>query len=88
VAVFVTDVTAKCAPTIWPLSKLGRSPICRFFHADCHSTQSLMHWQEHYRAHEREEEHSVHSQYYISHNTTIFWDLHFCDTNITIWNCY
>jgi hypothetical protein len=47
VAVFVADVPAERATTIWPLSKLDRSPIFRFFHTDRHSTQSLIHWHEH-----------------------------------------
>jgi hypothetical protein len=34
---------------ICPPSKSDKSPIFRFFHTDCHSTQSLMHWQGHYR---------------------------------------
>jgi hypothetical protein len=50
VAVFVTDAPAKHAATIFPLSKSDKSPIFQFFHMDCHSTQSLMHWHEHYRA--------------------------------------
>jgi hypothetical protein len=49
VAVFVTDAPAKCAPTIYPLSKSDSYPIVWFFHMNCHSTQSLMHWPEHYR---------------------------------------
>jgi hypothetical protein len=49
VSAFITDYPAKCTRMICPLSKLDRSPIFRFFHADSHSTQSLMHWHEHYR---------------------------------------
>jgi hypothetical protein len=48
VAVFVADAPAKRAPTICPLSKSDKSPIFRFFRMDCYSTQSLMHWHEHY----------------------------------------
>jgi hypothetical protein len=48
VAVFVTDAPAKRAPTINSLSKSDKSPIFRFFHTNCHSTQSLMHCHEHY----------------------------------------
>jgi hypothetical protein len=47
--VFVTDTPDKRAPTLCPLSNSGRSPIFRFFHTDCRSTQSLMHLREHYR---------------------------------------
>jgi hypothetical protein len=43
VAVSVTDAPAKRAPTMCPLSKSNKSPTFRFFHTDCHSTQSLMH---------------------------------------------
>jgi hypothetical protein len=49
VAVFITDAPAKCTPTICPFSKLDKSPIFHFFHMDCHSTQTLMHWHEHCR---------------------------------------
>jgi hypothetical protein len=49
VAVCITDVPAKLAPKICPLSKSDNSTIFRFFHTDCHSTQSLIHWHEHYR---------------------------------------
>jgi hypothetical protein len=49
VAIFVTDAPAKRAPTICPLSKSVKCPILQLFHMDCHSTQSLMHWYEHYR---------------------------------------
>jgi hypothetical protein len=49
VAVFVTDAPAKRAPTICPLSKSDKSPIFRFFHTECHSTQSLMHLHEYER---------------------------------------
>jgi hypothetical protein len=49
VAVFVTDAPAKRAPTICPLSKSDKSYIFRFFHMDCHSTQSLTHSHEHYK---------------------------------------
>jgi hypothetical protein len=31
------------------LSKSDKSPIFRFFHTDCHSNTSRMHWHEHYR---------------------------------------
>jgi hypothetical protein len=43
VTVFVTDVPAKRAPVIDPLSKSDKSPIFLFFHKDSHSTQPLMH---------------------------------------------
>jgi hypothetical protein len=43
VAVFVTHAPA-------PLSKLDKSPIFWFFHINCHSTQSPMHWHKHYWA--------------------------------------
>jgi hypothetical protein len=43
VAVSVIDAPVKHAPTICPLSKSDKFPICQFFHMDCHSTQSLMH---------------------------------------------
>jgi hypothetical protein len=49
VSVFVRDAPAKCASTIRPLSKSEKAPISLFFHTDFHSTQSLMHWREHYR---------------------------------------
>jgi hypothetical protein len=49
VAVFVMDAPARHVTTIYPLSKSEKSPIFQFFHMDCHSTQSLMHWYEHYR---------------------------------------
>jgi hypothetical protein len=39
VTVFITDAPAKRSPTICPLSKLGKSPVFRLFHADSHSTQ-------------------------------------------------
>jgi hypothetical protein len=45
----VADAPAKCASTICRLSNLDRSPIFRFFHTDSNSTQSIMHWHEHYR---------------------------------------
>jgi hypothetical protein len=48
VAVFVTEAPAKHAPMVCPLSKSEKSPIFPFFHMDCHSTQSPMHWNEHY----------------------------------------
>jgi hypothetical protein len=48
VAVFITDVPAQRTPSICPLSRLDKSPIFRFFHTDCHLTQSLMHWHKHY----------------------------------------
>jgi hypothetical protein len=47
--VFITDAPAKRTPMICPLSKLDKFPIFRFFHKDCHSTQSLMPWHEHYK---------------------------------------
>jgi hypothetical protein len=34
---------------ICPLSKLGTFPIFQLFLMDCQSTQSLMHWHQHYR---------------------------------------
>jgi hypothetical protein len=40
-AVFAKDVSVKRAPTICPLSKSDKSFIFRFFHTDCHSSQSL-----------------------------------------------
>jgi hypothetical protein len=43
VSVFVTDVPAKHAPMICPLSKSDVSLIFLLFHMDCHSKQSLMH---------------------------------------------
>jgi hypothetical protein len=43
VAAFVTYAPAKRTPMIWPLSK------SEFFHTDCDSAESLMHWHEHYR---------------------------------------
>jgi hypothetical protein len=49
VHVFVSDAPAKRPPTIFPLSKSDKSIIFLFFHTDCRSTQSLMHWHEHYR---------------------------------------
>jgi hypothetical protein len=49
VAVSVTDATAKQASTICPFLKSDKSPVFLFLHTDCHSTQSLMHWHEHYR---------------------------------------
>jgi hypothetical protein len=48
VAVSITDAPDKRASTICPISKWGKSHIFRFFHADCHSKQSLIHWYEHY----------------------------------------
>jgi hypothetical protein len=45
--VFVTDTLVTHAATICPLSKLDKSPIFWFFHMDCHSAQSLMHWRGH-----------------------------------------
>jgi hypothetical protein len=48
-AVFITDPPAIGAPTICHHWKLENSPIFRFFHTEYHSTQSLMHWHEHYR---------------------------------------
>jgi hypothetical protein len=39
VTLFLTDVPAKRAPTICPLSKSDKSPIYRFFHTECHETQ-------------------------------------------------
>jgi hypothetical protein len=45
VAIFITDSSAKRAPTI---SSPSKSEF-RIFHMDCQSTQSLMHWHEHYR---------------------------------------
>jgi hypothetical protein len=38
VAVFVTDAPAKHRPKICSLSKLGKSPIFRFFHTDSPNT--------------------------------------------------
>jgi hypothetical protein len=49
VSVFITDAPANWAPKIWPLSKSDKSPIFLFFLVDCHPTQLLMHWHEHYR---------------------------------------
>jgi hypothetical protein len=43
VVVFIIDASAKCTPTICPLSILDKSPIFHFLHMDCHSKQSLMH---------------------------------------------
>jgi hypothetical protein len=37
VAVFITDVPAKRAPTICPPLKSDKSAIYRFLHTDCHS---------------------------------------------------
>jgi hypothetical protein len=47
VAAFVTDAPARYIPMICSLSKSDKSPIFQFFHMDCHSTQSLMHWYKH-----------------------------------------
>jgi hypothetical protein len=49
VAGFITDAPAKRAQTLCPLSKSDKSSIFLFFHMDCHSTHSPMHWYEHYR---------------------------------------
>jgi hypothetical protein len=49
VAVFITDDPTKRAPIICGLLKWDKSPIFRFFHMDSQSTQSLMHWYEHYK---------------------------------------
>jgi hypothetical protein len=49
VAVFITDAPVKCAPMICHLSKLDKFPSFQFFHTDCHSTESLMNWHEHFR---------------------------------------
>jgi hypothetical protein len=43
VTAFNTDATAKRASTMCPVWKSYKSPIFRFYHMDCHSTQSLMH---------------------------------------------
>jgi hypothetical protein len=48
-AVFVTDAQGKRAQRSLPPSKSVKSPIFRFFHTDCHSSQSLVHWHEHYK---------------------------------------
>jgi hypothetical protein len=49
VAFFVTDAPAKCIPLFSLLPNSDKFPIFWFFHTDCHLTQSLIHWHEHYR---------------------------------------
>jgi hypothetical protein len=49
VAVFVAGAPAKCTPMNYPPSKFDKSPIFRLFQTDCHLTQPIMHWHEHYR---------------------------------------
>jgi hypothetical protein len=48
VAISATDAPAKRIPNICPLSKSDRSPISRISHTNCHTTQLLIHWHEHY----------------------------------------
>jgi hypothetical protein len=45
----LSHAAAECTPMIYPHPKLDRSSIFWFFHADCHSTQSRLHWDEYYR---------------------------------------
>ena len=49
-AIFVTDVPAKHAPTILPLWKSETSPILRYSHTNCYWTQSVKQWHWHYTA--------------------------------------
>jgi hypothetical protein len=41
-AVFITEAPTKHVPMIFPLSKLDKAAIFKFFQVGCHSTQLLM----------------------------------------------
>ena len=50
VAVLFTDTTTKRATTICPIWICDKFPISLYFHANCHSTQSVMHWRKRHKA--------------------------------------